>query len=260
MIPVLALLLAATGPADTRPARTRYDECVKETDRNPAAAEKAASDWAADGGGVLAAQCLGIALSAQSQWKGALDAFTAGATLSERTRDGRAATLWTSAGDAALAGGDAAGARAALDRAIAVPGFGGPLRGEALLDRARADVALSDLPGARSDINAALPLVDGDPMAWLLSATLARRMGDAVRAKADIHEAELRAPDEPDILFEAGNIAAAAGQIGEARAQWARAVGADPHGPAGQAAAKELAATGGEAPSSKTARPVPQGR
>lgn len=254
MILILASLLAAAGPADPRTPQARFDACVRETDQNPQAAEKMAAQWAGEGGGVLAAQCLGIARSAEGEWKGAEDAFTAGATIAERTRDARAATLWTSAGNAALAGGDAAGAKAAFDKAMAVPGFQGPVKGEALLDRARAEVALNDTALARADIDAALPLIQGDPMAWLLSATLARRMGDLTRAAADIKEAALRAPDEAAVLYEAGNIAAAQGHIGDARAQWARAKAADPRSPAGQAAAKELGVTGAQVSEEKQSK------
>ncbi|HET8613238.1 MAG TPA: hypothetical protein VFL92_10775 [Sphingomonas sp.] len=259
MILILASLLAAAGPADPRTPQARFDACVKESDSNPQGAEKMAAAWAGQGGGVLAAQCLGIARSAKGEWQGAVDAFTAGASLAEQTHDARASTLWTSAGNAALAAGDAAGARAAFDKAMAAPGFEGPVKGEALLDRARAEVALNDDASARADIDVALPLIQADPMAWLLSATLARRMGDMTRAAADIKEAALRAPDEAAVLYEAGNIAAAQGHIGDARAQWARAKAADPRSAAGQAAARELDDTGAQAGDAKRS-PAPQGR
>lgn len=259
MILALALLLAAAptpaGPPDQRSPKARFDECVKTSDSDPAAAARIATAWAANGGGVPAAQCLGIARSAASDWKGAADAFSAAAEIADRTRDRRAANLWVSAGNAALAGGDGPRARAALSNAIANPALSDPMKGEALLDRARAGVAANDLGAARTDMNQALSLVPGDPMAWLLSATLARRMDDAPRAAADIKEAMLRAPNEPDILYEAGNIAAAAGNMDDARAQWSRAAAADPHSPAADAARAELAATGGPAP-----KPQPQGR
>jgi len=244
----LALLLAAAapaGPADTRPDKARFDACVHLSDGDPTAAEKTAADWARTGGGVPAAQCLGIALSAAGDWKNATDAFSTAATLAEQTHTPGAANLWVSAGDAALAGGDAAHARALLSTAIAAPNLSDQMKGEAYLDRARAGVAANDLGSARGDMDAALKLVPADPMAWLLSATLARRMNDQARAATDIKEAQTRAPEEADILFEAGNIAAAGGDMPGARALWQHAAAAEPGSDAAQRAHAELAATGG---------------
>jgi tetratricopeptide (TPR) repeat protein len=256
VIPVLALLLAAAGgPADTRSTPERFDACVKLSDSDPAAAQKTAAEWAGSGGGVPAAQCLGIARSAASDWKGAADAFVVAAGLAEGTQDKNAPSLWVSAGNAALAGGDAARAKAALGNALNTAGFGGLMRGEAYLDRARADVALNDLAGARGDMNEALHLAADDPMAWLLSATLARRMGDQARAATDIGQAATRAPNDPDVLFESGNIAAAAGDMAKARGEWAKAAAADPRSPGAEKARAELAANGGPAPT-KPATPT----
>lgn len=259
---LLALAAAAPGPADGRGTQARFDACARLSDSDPAAAQKEAIAWAKSGGGVAAAQCLGIARSAADDWKGALDAFTTGATLADRTHDGlAAANLWVSAGNAALAGGDYAKAREALSAAIASPLLADPLKGEAYLDRARADVAAGDTQAARADLDAAVKLVPADPMAWLLSATLARRAGDATRARADINEAMLRAPNQSDILYEAGNIAATAGDMGDARAQWTRASLAEPDSDAAKRAKAELAASGGMAPIPNTsAGSKPQGR
>jgi tetratricopeptide (TPR) repeat protein len=249
VIPALALLLAAApGPADSRPTPERFEACVKQSDTNPAAAEKIAAEWAGSGGGVPAAQCLGIARSAAGNWKGAADAFVVAAGLAEGMRDQNAPNLWVSAGNAALAGGDPSRAKSALSNAINTPGFAGLMRGEAFLDRARAEVALDNLTGARGDMNEALRLADADPMAWLLSATLARRMADTTRAASDIAQAETRAPNDPDVLFESGNIAAAAGDMDKARTEWTKAAAAAPQSPAAESARAELAANGGAGP------------
>ena len=243
-----AMLLAAaapTGPADTRSDKARFDACVHLSDGDPVAAEKSAADWALTGGGVPAAQCLGIALSAAGDWKNAADAFSTAASLAGQIHLAGAANLWVSAGDAALAGGNAAQARALLTTAIAAIDAPDQMKGEAYLDRARADVAANDLGSARGDMDAAIKLVPDDPVAWLLSATLARRMDDQPRAAADIQQALTRAPEAADILFEAGNIAAAGGDTPGARVQWAHALAAEPGSDAAQRAKAELAATGG---------------
>jgi tetratricopeptide (TPR) repeat protein len=247
------LLAAAAGPsAPAAPAR--FEACVRLSDTDPAAAQKSAAEWAGSGGGVPAAQCLGIARTAAGDWKGAADAFVVAAGLAEGTHDPNAPTLWVSAGNAALAGGDPSRAKAALGNAIGTPGFVGLMRGEAMLDRARADVALNDLASARGDMNEALRLAADDPMAWLLSATLARRMGDTGRATADIAQAATRAPNDPDVLFESGNIAAAAGDMAKARGEWTKAAAADPKSPGAEHARAELAANGGAAPANPSGR------
>ncbi|MDB5736388.1 MAG: hypothetical protein JWO65_56 [Sphingomonas bacterium] len=267
MILLAALLAAApvtnhkspAGPADPRSPQARFSDCVKQSDADPAAAVKAAKAWAGSGGGVLAGQCLGIAQSAAGDWKAAAGAFSAAATIADTLHDDRAPTLWVSAGNAALAGDDAATARSAFGTALASAAMPAQLRGETFLDRARADVAQGDLPSARADMNEALRLVPDDPMAWLLSATLARRMSDGPRATTDIREAMLRSPNEAPVLFEAGNIAASNGDMEEARRQWARARIADPQSDAGRGAAAELAAAGGD--STPAAKKAPtQGR
>ncbi|MVW56958.1 tetratricopeptide repeat protein [Sphingomonas sp. MAH-6] len=263
MLPLLlAAAVAAPGPADTRSAEARFNACTRLSDSDPAAAQKEAIAWAKTGGGVAAAQCLGIARSTAGDWKGAVDAFTTAATLADQTHEPvAAANMWVSAGNAALAGGDFAKAREALSTAIASPVLPDTLKGEAYLDRARAAVGAGDAASARPDLDQAVKLVPDDPMAWLLSATLARRLSDTTRAKADINEAMLKAPNQSDILFEAGNIAATAGDMDDARAQWTRAVSAEPGSDGSNRAKAELAATGGSTPApAAKPKPRPQGR
>ncbi|USI74394.1 tetratricopeptide repeat protein [Sphingomonas morindae] len=245
MIPLLILAAAvAATPAAADPA-ARFKACASLVDTAPDKALAEARAWASGGGGIPAGQCLGLAQSALGDWRGAADSFAATADLAERLEDGRAVPLWTSAGNAALAAGDAARAKTLLTRALAAKALVGPMRGEAYLDRARAQVALGALPEARTDMDQALGLVPGDPMAWLLSAALARRMNALERARHDIGEAAGRAPDEPAILLESGEIAAAAGDMSRARAEWARVRALDPGGEAARTATRQLSASGG---------------
>lgn len=241
---LLPLLLAAAAAAPATSEQARFDACTRRIDTDPQAALKAARDWAGSGGGVAAGQCLGLAQVAATQWQAAADTFAATADLAEQTRDGRAADLWVSAGNAALGAGNAVRARTLLDSALALPTLTDPMRGEAYLDRARADVALGELAPARTDMDQALKLVPADPMAWLLSATLARRAGDLTRARHDIAEAASRTPAEPAILFESGAIYASAGDMAAARGEWTRARNIAPDSDAGRAATAELARSG----------------
>ncbi|WP_295564010.1 tetratricopeptide repeat protein, partial [uncultured Sphingomonas sp.] len=128
--------------------------------------------------------------------------------------------------------------------------------GEAQLDHARVLVAAGEPEGARRDIDMALKTAGDDPLAWLLSATLARREGDVIRAKTDIAEALKRSADDASVQLEAGNIAALARDEAGARAAWAEAARLAPNAPAGKEARAALAQFG-DVPAAKAA---PTGR
>ncbi|MGN6270639.1 MAG: tetratricopeptide repeat protein [Sphingomonas sp.] len=226
------------GPAS--PEEVRYHSCLQLALSDPQKAETRSNQWRLDGGGFVAQQCLGMAYANQGKWSAAAAEFTGAARAAQAKQDDRAASYWAEAGNARLAGGDAAGARSALDAALAAGTLDGKERAEAQLDRARALVATGDLAQARIDLDHALEGVPQDPLAWLLSATLARRMGDLARAHKDIAEAEKRAPNAAPVELEAGNIAAKSGDQASAEAAWKRAVSLAPNTAAGHAAAQAL--------------------
>lgn len=238
MIPLFAF--AATIFDTPGGDAARFDACVALTKADPKAALTQADDWAARSAGLPARQCLGLAFVANERWEPAALAFEAAARDAEIQRDGRAAILWTQAGNASLAGDDPEKARAAIDHALALPTLSDPLRGEAWIDRARADVALNDLPTGRYDLDQALKLVPQDPFGWLLSATLARRQKEIARAAKDIQEAARLAPDDVSVALEEGNIAFAGDAPEAARRAWTRAVGIAPDTPEGKAAKDAL--------------------
>ena len=225
-------------PPSTNEAR--FAACVALVDADAQKAVDEATSWQVVGGGTLARQCLGLAFAAQSRWVPAMTAFEQAASEAERNRDGRAARLWVQAGNAALAGTQASKARGYFDAAIISGQLAGAEKGEAHLDRARALVALRQVQQARVDLDEAIKLVPEDPLAWLLSATLARRSGDLERAGTDIGEAVKRAPDDPQVALEAGNIALMQGSETAARMAWAGAVKLAPQSVAGKAAAEAL--------------------
>ncbi len=236
----LVITLAAAAMTTPAPADDRFAACLQLVDTDAAKAVEEATSWQVTGGGILARQCLGMAFAAQQRWSSAELAFEQAAQQAERERDGRAARIWIQAGNAALAGSDAAKARSCFDTAIISGNLLGKEKGEAHLDRARALVALRQPVPARADIDAALKLVPEDPLAWLLSATLARRSGELDRAATDIAEAVKRAPDDAQFAVEAGNIALMQGSEGAARAAWEGAVKLAPSSPAGKSAAAAL--------------------
>ena len=188
-----------------------------------------------------AKRCEGMAAAGAAQWTAAAEAFTDAAGAAGAGA-GKAAALWAQAGNAWLAAGEPAKAAAALDTALvasqAQTGFD---RGELMLDRARAAVGTGDLPGARRVLDQALTAVPTDPLAWLLSATLARRAADPPRAAKDIAEALRLAPDDPAVQLEAGNIAATAGDEAKAKERWGEAARLQPDGASGRAAKAALA-------------------
>ncbi|GGE86810.1 tetratricopeptide repeat protein [Sphingomonas prati] len=208
MIALFLLLQAAAGPAAPPTVATkRFEACTALIKTDAAAAVAEGERWAATNGGLPARLCLGLAYVAQEKWAPAEIAFAQAATEAEAARDGRAAALWVQAANAALAADDPSKARGDLDKALSLPVLTDVMRGEAYLDRARAGVALNDLPAARIDLDQALKLVPADPLAWLLSAALARRQGDQRRAVRDLAEARTRDPRAPEITEEAARIA-----------------------------------------------------
>ncbi|MGF1550553.1 MAG: hypothetical protein ACFBQW_08525, partial [Sphingomonadaceae bacterium] len=95
---------------------------------------------------------------------------------------------------------------------------------------------------ARADLDRAVELLPGDPVAWYLSAALARRQDDLARAGGDIALALALAPEEPEILLEAGNIALLYDEPLAARGFWRKAAEIAPESAAGRAAAAAIEA------------------
>ncbi len=240
MTPFLLFLAAATLAPSTGGASARFEYCATMAETDPQKAVVEANKWRIDGGGIEARQCLGLAYVTLNKFDEAAATFTAAAENATSDKPDNVARLWAQAGNAQLLAGNASNAKAALDKAIALGGDPTML-GEAHLDRARALVAIGDQPAARADLDEALRLVPVDPMAWLLSATLARRLGDLPRARTDIAEALKRDPDAGDILIEAGNIAIMSGDLSSARAFWSDVVARSPGTPQARAAAQALA-------------------
>jgi len=241
---LLSLAVAAAAAPSVSPEQARFEACADLVERDAARALEEANAWRLVGGGAIARQCEGMAYAALLRWLPAATAFEAAARDAETKSDGRATGLWVQAGNAALAANDPARAKAAFDAALARGQAVGTDLGEIHLDRARARFASGDKQGARDDMDSALKLVPADPLAWLLSATLARESGDLVRARADIEEAAKRSPDDAQVALEAGNIAILSGSDEAARTAWEAAVKTAPDSPAGKAAREALARLG----------------
>lgn len=182
-----------------------------------------AETWELSGGGAYAALCRGYALGQAEHWSQAASAYEAGTVMTGLSPEVRA-QLWSQGGNAALIAGDAARALRDLDSALDQPLPETLATGEIHLDRARARVATGHPEGARADLDRAVALAPSDPLAWLLSATLARRMDDLSLASTHIAQAARVAPDDAAVALEQGVILAlSGGQARSARAAFQRA-------------------------------------
>ncbi|WP_030539170.1 tetratricopeptide repeat protein [Sphingobium sp. DC-2] len=221
-----------------KPFQACLDQAIDSPDQGIAFAQK----WRLEGGSFYARHCLGFAYARAERWAPAIVAFEQAADEAERGGDmAQSARLWAQAGNAALAGGDAAKARTSFDAALARGLPDGLEKGELHLDRARALVALGDMDGARDSLDVATVQAAQDPLAWLLSATLARRTGELRLAQAHIARAVQMSPDDASVALEEGNIAILTDHEDVARSAWQRAVKIAPASPAGKAAAESLA-------------------
>lgn len=244
MIPFL-LALAAAAQTSAQPSAEACAALVKTA---PEQAIVLANDWRLKGGGLKARQCLGLAYAKLERWAPAATAFEQAALEAESSKDPGRADFWVQSGNSWLAAGDPAKARTAFDAALAIPTLAAELRGEVHLDRARAAVAGGDLAAARADIDQGLKLVAADPFAWYLSSALALREEKLARAKEDIAKAVSLAPDDADVLLQAGTVAGLTGEVVAAQSFYEKAARLAPGSAAGKAAQAALAANAGGQP------------
>jgi tetratricopeptide (TPR) repeat protein len=269
LIALAAALQAASPPSSTTGPQSDADRlraCLALVRSNPQQATTEAQAWVTEtGAGRLSARrCLGLAFAAQEQWEAAATVYDQAAQEAEATSDPGRAGYRAQAGNAWLAAGEPLRALQALDAALTTAGLGQAQRGQALLDRARAQVALGRADRARADIDSALQLIPNDGFAWYLSAALARRANEPVRAASDIAHARQLSPDDPDILLLAGTIVGQAGNMNEAYTLYRRVVELAPDSDAGRQAAASLAtvreieeAAPAASPSAPTPAPAP---
>ncbi|GAA0474895.1 hypothetical protein GCM10009096_15600 [Parasphingorhabdus litoris] len=222
-------------------SEVRFNECVDLALDDPASGVVEANKWRIEGGGFLARHCLGFAYAEQFNWAAATKTFAEAAQEAEIAKYPRVANFWAQAGNAALAGNQPTKALEYLNAALVQGSLVGLEKGEVHLDRARAHVALNDYAAAKAEFVLVHKLAPQDPLGWLLSATLARRMNDLVLAKSDIAVAAKLAAQDPAVALEAGNIAYAGGDVVQAKANWEKAVAMDAESRPAKAAQKYLA-------------------
>lgn len=231
MIALLPLLMLAASPSAKLPSpseETQYRDCVKQAESDPTAAIINATQWAQKGGSYLATACHGLALANDGRSSLALDKLGEAAEAASAAGDKRAAHFWAEAGNAALAEDLPESALAALDRAKALQQLGPKEQGDVEIDRAFALVALYRSNDASDALANARQLLPDSGTAWLLSATLSRRMNNLPEALEQIRTAANLLPNDAAVALEAGNIASAAGDETTARAQWRQVIAIAP--------------------------------
>jgi tetratricopeptide (TPR) repeat protein len=225
---------------DAQPSQQKA--CLDLADQTPSEAVDLAEAWLAKAEGpekAVAGECLGIALSRQERWDDAQAAFLAARDAA--TDKVLRARLGAMAGNAALARGDATTALTALDAAKADAGSDKVMAGGIAIDRARALVALKRNDEAAMALDEARADTPDNAQAWLLSATLSRRMNKLAQAQAQIEKAAALLPVDPEIGLEAGVIAVLAGHDEAARKSWQSVVAAAPQSDAAATARGYLA-------------------
>jgi tetratricopeptide (TPR) repeat protein len=251
------LILLQAAPVAAQPLPTldevQFAECLTLAGKDPVSAISSASLWAQEKGGYLARACHGFALATDFKFDLAVPILTEAATLAAAKGDPRAARFWAQAGNAAIAAGQADVAVDALSKALASNTLDNNERADGEVDRARAFVALGKNADGEAALATARQLAPENGAAWLLSATLARRLNKLPDALAFIQTAAAVLPSDPAVALEAGNIAIAAGDDNMARTQWEQAIKIAPNSRQATTARAQLAALAAETPAAQDA-------
>lgn len=250
MLSALLILLQTAQPAPTKPLpsldQLQFEECTMLARTDPASAVMEASLWTQQGGDYLAKACHGLALANDFRFADAAPLFIEAARGADSKSDVHGARFWAQAGNAYIAEGMAADALGALDTALRSTAPTGGERADVEVDRARALVLLNRSDEASAALTNARQLAPENGTAWLLSATLARRMNKLPDALGFVQTAASLAPRDAAVALEAGNIAIAAGDEVAARKQWKQVVAMSPASRQAKTAQAQLAALGAE--------------
>ena len=220
-----------------RAPQTTLATCLQQASSNPQAALDTAQRWRETGTADLdfaqSAHCLGLALVRLGRMDEARQAFELASAEAPADNLAYAARLAAMAGNAAVSEGDLENAIALLDRAggMALAAPDGELAADLRVDLARVLVRAGREEDAASALAEAREADGLDAEAWLLSATLSRRMERLGEAQAQIQRAAMLDPRNPQVGLEAGVIAALAGREDDARQSFASVIEVAPGTP-----------------------------
>jgi tetratricopeptide (TPR) repeat protein len=245
----LPLLLQAATPAAAQPLPTlnevQFTECINLARKDAPSGLTEASLWVQQGGGYLARACQGFAMATDFKFDEASSVLADAAKGAQEKGDPRAARFWAQAGNSAIAASQPEIALDSLDKALALATLDNKERADSEIDRARALVAMDRSADAEKSLATARQLSPENATAWLLSATLARRLNKLPEALSYIQTAAPLSPRDPAAALEAGNIAVAAGDEAAARKQWEQVIAIAPNSRQANSAQAQLAALSG---------------
>lgn len=235
-----------------RPAAVTVPEgqlapCLRQAASAPEAALNTAQAWREQAANDLemaqSAHCLGLALVSLNRFTEAKQAFELASGEAPAENLAYSARLAAMAGNAAMAAGDAEAALPLLDIAGGKAEAAGdlPLKAGLRVDLARVLVKLDRPEDAAAALKEAREADGDNAQAWLLSATLSRRMDQLADAQAQIERAALLAPRDPAVGLEAGVIAALAGRNNDARGSFELVIAVAPESPLAERARDYLA-------------------
>lgn len=222
-------------------------QCFERADTDPEAARLESRERFDQSTGIdraIAGHCLGYALSNLDRWSEAAEAFGRAKDVVPADNPGYRTRLGAATAAARLAAGEPEAALIELSALDA--GDNSQLASRIALDRARASVALDRAGEAELALDAARTADADNAEAWLLSATLARRLGKLDEARTYIERAAILRPYGSEIGLEAGVIAVLSGDDDTARRNWQSVVETAPESPAALTAAGYLAQLRGE--------------
>lgn len=208
--------------ADTGREANTLAKCLQQTSSNPQTALNTAQRWRetadSDLGLAQSAHCLGLAMVKLGRMNEARQAFELASAEAPKDNLGYAARLSAMAGNAAVAERDIEAALPLLDRAggMALAAEDGTLAAGLRVDLARLLVRADREEDAAAALAEAREADETNAEAWLLSATLSRRLERLGEAQSQIERAALLAPRNPQVGLEAGVIAAMSGREADA--------------------------------------------
>ncbi|MDG6079344.1 hypothetical protein E3U23_09075 [Erythrobacter litoralis] len=212
----------ANRPPREQAARQPQDaplgQCLRMASDNPDAALDYAQSWRERSDGALdlaqSAHCLGLAMVQLGRLEEAQQVFDLAAGEVPENNLTYAARLSAMAGNAAMARQRPDEALPLIDRAggMALAAQDQPLAAQLRVDLARTLVALGNDADAERALAEARDADATNGEAWLLSATLSRRMKRYGEAQQQIERAGDLAPRDPAVGLEAGVIAALSGR------------------------------------------------
>ena len=241
-----------------QPQEVPLGRCLRMATEDPQAALDYAQTWRERSQSTLelaqSAHCLGLAMVQLGRLEEAQKVFDLAAGEVPDTNLAYAARLSAMAGNAAMARQRPDEALPLIDRAggMALAADDKPLAAQLRVDLARTLVALGNDDNAERALAEARDADAENGEAWLLSATLSRRMKRYGEAQQQIERAGDLAPRDPAVGLEAGVIAALSGRESDAVRSFQSVVLVAPESYEAERAKGYLEQLGGDVPATQS--------